>query len=128
MKPERAPADISQGEWDQHRGELVRISATVATFSRGLKETNLNLDLARTEMRSFRVQLADFKRAIGDRLEKHSDWRETTDQRGRAELEEKLEKYEAKEERRVALWVKIVLGVLAGLVEAGIVHWLHLIK
>ncbi len=118
------PAEITQGEWDEHRGRLLRTEGLVAGLSTALKRTGASLDFVRIEMRELRKELASFKTSMTDRLDKHSDWRETTGKHDVEQLQKQIEKYEAKEERRVAMWVKVLVGVAAAIAEAGILHWL----
>ncbi len=118
------PAEISQREWDEHRGRLLRSEALVGGLAVQLKKTGASLDLVRIEMRELRSSLASFKTNVTERLDKHSDWRETTGKHDLEQLQKQLEKYEAKEERRVAMWVKVLMGVAAAIAEAGILHWL----
>jgi len=118
------PAEITQGAWDRHRGQLLRTAGLVDGLSSQLKTVASNLDLTRLEMKSLRVAIAEFKRGVSERLDKHSDWKETTGQHDLAELQKQVDKYEQKEERRMALWVKLALGLAAAIAEAGILHWL----
>lgn len=119
-----AAADISQEEWDRHRGQVVRTAALVDGFAGSLKQHASTLELTRIEMRSLRKTINEFQRGVTERLDKHSDWKETTGQHDLEQLQKQLDKYEAKEERRVALWLKVAIGIAAAIAEAGILHWL----
>jgi chromosome segregation ATPase len=126
------PADIKQAEWDRIRGYVIRTGAIVESLVKNFKVTNANLESTRIECRELRVALANFQKGVVDRLDKHSDWRETTGKHDIAKLEKQLEQKEREiddakkeEKRRVAGWVKVVIGVAAAIAEAGIVHYLH---
>ena len=119
-----APAEISQAEWDRYKGYVIRTGSMVDTLRSDLKTTNAQLELVRIEMKSTRVALAEFKKSVSDRLDKNSDWRETTGRHDLEALQKQVEKYEQKEERRMALWLKLALGVAAAIAEAGVLHWL----
>ncbi len=119
-----AAADISQEEWDRHRGEVLRTSGIVSNLSNELARTNKHLDLVRIEMRRLSVRLNEWHIGMVERLDKHSDWRETTGQIDRAKLEKELERYRRSEERRIATWVKVAIGIAVAIAEAGIVHFL----
>lgn len=118
------PANITRAEWDRYRGIVYRTGSMVDNLVSQLKQTTASLELVRIEMKSLRVAINEFKRGVSERLDKHSDWRDTA---ARHELEEKdrhIEKLEEKEEKRIALWMKIALGILAAVAEAAILHWL----
>lgn len=117
-------ADISQEEWDRYRGQLIRTAGLVEGLEAQLKSTIAGLELVRVEMRSLRTALSQFKHGVAERLDKHSDWKETTGKHELAELEQQVKKYEHKEEQRLALWIKIALGLLAAVAEGGILHLL----
>ncbi len=66
--------------------------------------------------------------ALVARQSKQSDWRETVEETtARVEvdkLQKELAKFEAKEEKRVALWLKIAMIVFGAAASAAIGHWL----
>ncbi len=103
----REPAEISQAEWDQTRGELLRLSGVVGTLT-------AKLDQAEREIA-----------AVAKRQARVSDWRETTGKHDLDLLQREIAKYEGKEARRVALWVKIALLVFGVLASAAVGHWLR---
>ncbi len=103
----REPADISQAEWDQQRGEVLRLSGVVGTLT-------AKLDQAEREIA-----------AIAKRQTRQSDWRDTTGKHDLDLLEKQIAQYEGKEARRVALWVKIALMVAGVLASAAVGHWLR---
>lgn len=113
---DRTPADISQEEWDQHRGEVLRISGEIAVL-------RTRADQAMRDLRNVSKQME----AIVKRQAKHSDWRDTVQETtGRHDLEllqKELAKYEEKEKWRVALWLKIVLIVFGAIASAAVGHF-----
>ncbi len=102
----REPADISQAEWDQTRGELLRLSGVVGTLTAKIDQHEREIA------------------AIAKRQARQSDWRDTTGKHDLDVLEKQIAEYKGMETRRVALWVKIVLIVFGVLASAAAGHWL----
>ncbi len=105
----RSPADITQAEWDQHRGEVLRLSGELGAI-RG------KADQAARDLRAVSKQLE----VIVNRQSKHSDWRETTGKHDLELLEKELAKFEEEKKWRMALWVKIAL-IIFGAIASGLI-------